>query len=66
MFNVVASCYLTINTYDVIIAQLFGYTLVLASFILRHESDDYAILVLKIEVKQQQQKQDFITNIRVP
>lgn len=28
----------------------------------------YAILVLKIEVKQQQQqqKQDFITNIRVP
>lgn len=68
MFNVVASFSLTINTYDVIITQPFKYTLVLASFILRHECDDYAILVLKIEVKQQQQqqKQDFITNIEVP
>lgn len=47
MFNVVASCPLTIHTYDVIIAQLFGYTLVLASFILRHECDDLCDLSIK-------------------
>ena len=45
MFSLVASILLTINTSDVIIAQLFRYMLALALFVLRHECDDYVILV---------------------
>lgn len=41
LFTSASSFSLPINTRDVIIAQPFRYVLVLASFILRHECDNY-------------------------